>query len=133
MDGKKKLDYEAFAQEWNKSANGKECYYVTTEVLTAYAKTWEKISNIRASREMISDRIENINQSRNIFAAAHLPFPNFLTGSVASMEPQQGVLNMCSQSLPLFLLTYQCLMVSHHLHYNLGNQQIFSILCLICK
>ena len=46
---------------------------------------------------MISDRIENINQSHNIFAAAYLPFPNFLTGfaaSTAPMGPQQGVLSI---------------------------------------
>ena len=41
-----KPDYEAFARAWNQSANGKDKYYVTTEVLSAYAKTWEKFNNV---------------------------------------------------------------------------------------
>jgi hypothetical protein len=47
--GHGKPDYEAFAREWNQSANGKDRHYVTTEVLSAYAKTWEKFNNVRAS------------------------------------------------------------------------------------
>jgi hypothetical protein len=48
-----KLNYEAFAHEWNQSANGKDQFYITSEVLSAYAKTWEKVNNICASQEMI--------------------------------------------------------------------------------
>ena len=44
--GHGKPDYEAFAREWNQSANGKDQHYVTTEVLSAYAKTWEKFNNV---------------------------------------------------------------------------------------
>ena len=44
--GHGKPDYEAFAREWNQSANGKDQYYVTIEVLSAYAKTWEKFNNV---------------------------------------------------------------------------------------
>jgi hypothetical protein len=58
--GKKSIDYEKFAQEWNGSADGKARFYITTEVLSAYAKTWEKTSNIRASKELISDKIDLI-------------------------------------------------------------------------
>ena len=36
--GHGKSDYEAFAREQNQSANRKDQYYVTTEVLSAYAK-----------------------------------------------------------------------------------------------
>ena len=32
-------NYEAFAREWSQTADGKERYYVTTEVLSAYSKT----------------------------------------------------------------------------------------------
>jgi hypothetical protein len=38
------------------------------EVLSAYTKTWEKINNIQASQEMIPDKMNLINQSRDIFA-----------------------------------------------------------------
>ena len=31
-----KLDYERFACEWNQSADGKDQFYITTEVLSAY-------------------------------------------------------------------------------------------------
>jgi len=31
-----KLDYERFAHEWNQSADGKDQFYITTEVLSAY-------------------------------------------------------------------------------------------------
>ena len=48
-----KLDYEASAHEWNQSANGKDQFYITSKVLSAYAKTWEKVNHICASQEMI--------------------------------------------------------------------------------
>jgi hypothetical protein len=45
-----KLDYEAFGREWNQSANGKDQFtYITSEVLSAYAKTCKKVNNICAS------------------------------------------------------------------------------------
>ena len=47
--GRGRLDYEAFAGEWNQSADGKDRLYITAEVLSAYAKTWEKVNNIWAS------------------------------------------------------------------------------------
>src|SRR5262245_60247171 len=54
---KRNINYEAFAQEWNRTADGVNRFYVTTEVLKAYAKIWEKINNIRASKELISDKL----------------------------------------------------------------------------
>ena len=87
-------DYEAFAREWNQTADGKERYYVTTEVLSAYAKTWEKFNNIHASREMASDKMDLAHQSGDIFAAPHIPFPEFLTGTAVSIQPRQGVIDM---------------------------------------
>ena len=87
-------NYEAFAREWNQTADGKERCYVTTEVLSAYAKTWEKFNNIHASREMASDKMDLARQSGDIFAAPHIPFPEFLTGTAVSIQPQQGVIDM---------------------------------------
>jgi hypothetical protein len=73
-NGRGRLDYEGFAREWNQSADGKDQFYITTEVLSAYAKTWKKVNNIHASREMIQDKMDLIHQSCEIFAANHLPF-----------------------------------------------------------
>ena len=69
------------------------------EVLSAYAKTWEKINNIQASQEMIPDKMNLINQSRDIFASQHLPFPEFLTGSATSVQPWQGIIDINSEQL----------------------------------
>ena len=55
--------------------------------LHTYAKTWEKVNHICASQEMI-------HQSHEIFAAHHLPFPYFLTGTASSVQPRQGVINI---------------------------------------
>ena len=33
------MNYKAFAQDWNQSANGKDCFYVITEVLSPIVKT----------------------------------------------------------------------------------------------
>ena len=59
-----------------------------------YAKTWEKVNNIRASQEMIQDKMDLVHQSREIFAANHFPFPGFLTGTASSVQPRQGVIDM---------------------------------------
>jgi len=110
--GKRKIDYEMFAQEWNQSADGTTRFYITTDVLCAYAKTWEKISNIQASKELISDKLENIRKSRDIFAAPHSEFPSFLTGSSRTAHPSQGVIDLDqAQSIPPSLSTE--LAISH--------------------
>ena len=93
-DGKSRLDYTAFAQDWNQSAHGKDCFYVTTEVLASYAKTWEKIANIHASQEMIQDKIDLVEQSRQIVAASGQQFPTFLTGNASVIQPLQGLIEM---------------------------------------
>jgi hypothetical protein len=59
-DKKKNVDFEAFAQEWNRTADGKERFYVTCEVLSAYAKTWEKSNNAHASQELISSQLKEV-------------------------------------------------------------------------
>jgi hypothetical protein len=84
-DGKGKIDYQLFSRDWNQSADGKDHYYATAEVLSAYAKTWEKVNNIRASWEMIPDKMDLIGQSHDIFVGQHLPFPDFLTESATSV------------------------------------------------
>ena len=42
-----------------------------------------------------------VHQSGNIFAAQHIPFPEFFTGTAVSIQPQQGVIDMDpAQQLP---------------------------------
>jgi hypothetical protein len=103
--GRKSIDYEKFAQEWNGSADGKTRFYITTEVLSAYAKTWERTSNIRASKELMLDKINLIQQSAEVFAAPQTAFPDFLTGSSISMHPRKGVIDLQTQSTPPSLST----------------------------
>ena len=43
---------------------------------------------------MIQDKMDLVHQSCEIFAAHHLPFPNFLTGTASSVQPRQGVINI---------------------------------------
>jgi hypothetical protein len=93
-NGKGKIDYEAFAQEWNWSANGKDRFYITMDVLAAYAKSWEKTSNIRASQELVSDKMKTIQKTSEIFAALHQPFPSFLTAVPTSVQPSQGIVDL---------------------------------------
>lgn len=98
--GKSKINFEAFAQEWNQSANGEDRFYVTTEVLSAYSKTWEKCTNIRASQELISDQLEVAQQTANVFAAEAHPFPTYLTGIPTSTHPREGVVEFESPENP---------------------------------
>jgi hypothetical protein len=92
--GKGKINYEAFAQEWNKTADGKYRFYVTTELLAAYAKSWEKNGNIRASQDMILDKLHEVSRSAQVFSASTQPFPSYLTSSPHSTQPSQGVLEV---------------------------------------
>jgi hypothetical protein len=104
--GKQKIDYELFAQEWNRSADGTTRFYITTEVLRAYAKTWEKTNNVRASEELISDKLEGIQRSKEIFAAPHSEFPPYLIGSAHLVHPRQGVIDLDQvQNVPSSLST----------------------------
>jgi hypothetical protein len=90
-EGKRKVDYEAFAREWNKSADGKDRFYITTELLAAYSKSWEKNSNIRASQEMM---LHMVSRSAQVFSAPTKPFPSYLTASPHSTQPSRGVLEV---------------------------------------
>jgi hypothetical protein len=91
-DGRRTVDYAAFAREWNRSADGKTRHYVTTsEVLTYYAKSWQKHNNSRASQELISKQLEVVASTREVFAASHLPLPSFLTGVAESVQPSRGL------------------------------------------
>ncbi|KAJ3505980.1 hypothetical protein NLJ89_g7126 [Agrocybe chaxingu] len=99
-NGKRKVDFEAFAKEWNQSADGKDRFYVTEEVLSSYAKSWEKATNIRASEEAISDQIHEARESGRIFAAAQKPFPSYLTPSAVLQEqPSRGILEALDPAL----------------------------------
>ena len=110
--GKGRIDYQLFAQEWNQSADGRTWFYITTDVLSAYAKTWEKTNNVKASKELISDKLDQIHQSRDIFAAPQSPFPNFLTGSSTAVHPQQGVIDL-DQTQPIPPSISTMLSISH--------------------
>ena len=104
-DETSKLDYKTFAQDWNQSANGQDHFYVTTEVLASYAKTWEKVMNICASQEMIQDKIDLVEQCCQIFAVSGQQFPTFLTGNASEMQPLQGLIEMDpEQPIPAFIL-----------------------------
>ena len=98
--GKSKINFEAFAQEWNQSANGEDRFYVTTKVLSAYSKTWEKCTNIRASQELISDQLEVAQKMANVFTAEAHPFPTYLTGIPTSTHPREGVVEFESSENP---------------------------------
>jgi hypothetical protein len=50
--------------------------------------------NIRASQEMIQDKINLVEQSRQIVAASGQQFPTFLTGNASATQPLQGLINM---------------------------------------
>lgn len=115
-NGRGKIDYEAFAQEWNQSADGLVRFYVTADVLSAYAKGWEKMSNIRASQELIKGKMDHIQKSGNVFAAALQPFPAFLTSAPISVHPRQGVADLMdipgpSKNIPPSIST--ALAISH--------------------
>lgn len=92
IDNKKTVNFEAFAQEWNRTADGKERFYVTTEVLSSYAKSWEKISNVRASEELISKQMQSLDQSSKVFMATQRAFPNSLTSTPMQIQPSRGVI-----------------------------------------
>ena len=41
-----------------------------------------------------SDRMNLVSQSHNIFAASHVPLPEFLTGIAVSIQPQKWVIDI---------------------------------------
>lgn len=95
-NGKSKIDYTAFAQTWNRSADGKSRCYVTPELLANYTKNWERTNNIRATQELIRPQLNVVQQTTKTFAAMNQPFPTFLVGTAASSLPQHGVVDIMS-------------------------------------
>lgn len=93
-DGKKHVNFEAFAQEWNRTADGKQRFYVTFEVLSAYAKGWEKTSNISATQELMSEQMQGIKTSAKVFAAGSGPFPAYMVSTPTQSYPSQGVVQL---------------------------------------
>ncbi len=98
QEGKTRIDYERFAIQWNSTADGKTRFYVTPEILATYAKSWEKVNNVKASKEIISEEIRNTQKTAAAFAAPDLPFPSFLTDTARSSDPQRGVLEIDPES-----------------------------------
>ena len=74
------------------SADGKSRFYITPEVLVAYAKTWECNSNVKASQDLIANGLDTISRTSQIFAAVTQPFPDYLTNLPTSHVPMKGVL-----------------------------------------
>lgn len=103
LNGKQKIDFEKFAQEWNQTADGKERSYITVEVLSSYAKSWEKITNIRASEEIIAEQLTKIRESRQIFSAPDHSFPSYLTSDPMQIHPSQGVVDYFDFTTPSLL------------------------------
>jgi hypothetical protein len=93
LNGKQKIDFQTFAQEWNQSADGKERFYITMEVLSSYAKSWEKLTNIRTSEEIIGEQLTKIRESRQIFAALNSAFPSYMMTNAVQIHPSQGVVD----------------------------------------
>jgi len=84
------MNYKAFAQDWDHFANGKDCFYVITEVLSPIVKTWEKVTNICTSQEMIQDKIDLIEQSHQIFVVSEQQFSTFLTENVLAIQQPES-------------------------------------------
>ena len=63
---------------------------MTVEVLSGYAKSWEKASNICASEELISEELSKIQESHQIFAAPNIPFPQYLTTNAIQLQPSES-------------------------------------------
>ncbi|KAF8992063.1 hypothetical protein BDZ89DRAFT_1151259 [Hymenopellis radicata] len=69
QDGKRKINFDQFAPQWNRTADGKTRFYITPELLMAYAKGWERTNNIRASQEIINDTLKDVSRSAAAFIA----------------------------------------------------------------
>ncbi|KAJ7867866.1 hypothetical protein B0H13DRAFT_1897403 [Mycena leptocephala] len=91
--GNCKINYVDFAEAWNQTADGKTRCYVTSDVLAAYAKTWDKTNNARASQELIDAKMDLVTQTRELFQAHTAPFPDSLIGFASSSHPQRGVID----------------------------------------
>ena len=98
-NNKKAVNFEAFAQEWNSTADGEDRFYVTVQALTSYAKSWEKTSNVHASQELISQQMQTLVRSSEIFAATGQAFPDFITTNPTQIQPSRGVIELHNHTL----------------------------------
>ncbi|KAK6988809.1 hypothetical protein R3P38DRAFT_3228414 [Favolaschia claudopus] len=93
ISGRRKISHESFANRWNSTADGKTRFYVSADLLAAFAKSWEKTNNARASQELISAKVDLAHQTRQLFQETNnLPFPNSLLGTATSSHPQEGLI-----------------------------------------
>jgi len=100
-NGKQKVDFETFTCQWNITADGKECFYVSVEVLSSYAKSWEKVINNCASEELISEQLHQVCLSGKVFAAPDAPFPSYLMGTVQSLLVMSRGNPWVQQAIPI--------------------------------
>ncbi|KAK7025856.1 hypothetical protein R3P38DRAFT_3531780 [Favolaschia claudopus] len=106
--GQRKISNENFARRWNSTADGKTRFFITADILAAFAKSWEKTNNARASQELISAKVDMARQTRQLFQDNNnLPFPTSLLGTATSSHPQEGVLEFDAEnpSLPSSIST----------------------------
>lgn len=96
-----KVNMDAFAQDWNSMADGKTCMYVTPDILSMYAHTWNKTANIKTSRDLISIQLSTISKSAPVFAAVDLPFPPDTTGNANPEQPSAGVRSLTVEDLKI--------------------------------
>jgi hypothetical protein len=94
------INFIAFAREWNQTADGKVRFYITADLLSTYAKSWERANNIRASQDMIRDKLKILQNTSRIFAGPSIPFPD-ISGIITQAEqPGQGVREVEQPELP---------------------------------
>ncbi|KAF9037329.1 hypothetical protein BDZ89DRAFT_1129855 [Hymenopellis radicata] len=97
QDGKRKINFDQFTRQWNSTADGKTRFYITPELLMAYAKGWERTNNIRASQEIINDTLKDVSRSATAFIANNVPFPS-ISGPPSFPQPARGILDVAAFS-----------------------------------
>ncbi|KAL0565977.1 hypothetical protein V5O48_016044 [Marasmius crinis-equi] len=73
ISGRSKVDFTAFAAEWNMTADGKHQFYVTLEILSAYSKSWDEVENMQASEGIIQANSGRCSKAKRYLL--HLPYP----------------------------------------------------------
>lgn len=119
--GKSKIDYLKFAREWNLTADGKTRYYVTSEILEAYGKKWDKVNNIHASQELVYEHLSVLKQTQEIFQSPHIQFPRF---AIVSTNPPLAI-DHPRVSFLAFLILSKPFPISS-LHFPSANQCLHS-------
>ncbi|KZT32687.1 hypothetical protein SISSUDRAFT_1133021 [Sistotremastrum suecicum HHB10207 ss-3] len=102
------INFERFTIWWNSTASKQaspDIFYVTPEVLAAYAKSWEKSNITAASKDLMSEKLTHLDESRSILAAQNAPFPSFITGSATLQQPEKGVLDLSTSVVPISIST----------------------------